>query len=434
MNTTYEPLPLKPAPPPVKEKRVYTLMEKLLLLAALGIAVLLNRLLLAPLLAGTGQYPLFFGAFWLCFLAVFTAFLWKRLRRGIVFWYVAGCAVALCAWAFIFWEGAARGYFGLLNHMVIPGVLMAFAMYATHTHRLKNAGALAVAWLNGWFVRPFSGIPHVFGALGSLFMGENKSTVKKALLGVGITLPLLFILLPLLAGADQAFGYHLSQILARWNFASLVGHSIFTAIAFLLFYSFLWNANATAKETPLPQITARIGAVVSSIVLGTVVLLYVVFCVVMFTYLFAGAGLPGGMTYYAYARQGFSQTVTVCVINLLLYGVFLHYGTPNKIKTTLLAGLLVLTGVMLFSGFVRLGLYIDAFGMTWLRLISAWFIIYLSAVVVVCGVRIWKEKLPAIALCALILLGWYVVLGYLNPDGFVDWYNLRHGYDAVVRY
>jgi len=160
--------------------------------------------------------------------------------------------------------------------------------------------------------------------------------------------------------------------------------------------------------------------------------LYVTFCVVQFTYLFAGAGLPGGISYSEYAREGFAQTVVVCTINLLIFGVFLHYGKRNKISISLLIGLLTLTCIMLFSGFLRLGLYIDFYGMTWLRLLSAWFIIYLAVIVIICAVRIWKENLPLIATGALILLGWYIVLGYINPDGFVARYNELLDYDAVM--
>jgi len=423
---------MPPAAQPKKEKRVYSAPERLLLLAALAIAILYNRLMFNPLFGGAANYPIFVGAFWLCCLAIFYLFFWKKLRRNWVSWYVDGCAAALCVWSFFFWNISTHGNFGLINHLVIPGVLMALVVYATGEYQLKDVGGIALTWLSGWFVKPFSAIPDFFGAIGSLLSGDNKSTVKKALLGVGVTLPLLLILLPLLSGADRAFGYHLEQLLQRWNFASLVGHTIVVAIAFVLIYSYLWNIGYGAKAKAAPKISARIDTVICGIVLGTVILLYIVFCAVMFTYLFARAGLPGGMTYSEYAREGFAQTVAVCTINLLVFSVFLHFGTRNRITTGLLASLLTLTGAVLFSGFVRLGLYIDAFGMTWLRLLSAWFIIYLAAVIIICGIRMWKEKLPAIALCALILLGWYVVLGYINPDGFVAWYNHRYGYDAVA--
>jgi hypothetical protein len=86
---------------------------------------------------------------------------------------------------------------------------------------------------------------------------------------------------------------------------------------------------------------------------------------------------------------------------------------------------------MLVSGSVRLSLYIGVYGLTWLRVWSAWFVIYLIAVVVVCAVRMLRERTPAIALCMLILLGWYVALGYVNPAGMVEKYNTYYGFDQT---
>ena len=100
----------------------------------------------------------------------------------------------------------------------------------------------------------------------------------------------------------------------------------------------------------------------------------------------------------------------------------------------LLGALLGLTGIMLISGFVRLNLYIGAYGLTWLRLLSAWFIIYPAVVIVISTIRMVKVKLPAIALCALLLLGWYVALGYSNPDALITSYNRGHSYDVIQTY
>jgi hypothetical protein len=136
------------------------------------------------------------------------------------------------------------------------------------------------------------------------------------------------------------------------------------------------------------------------------------------------------MTYSDYAREGFALTVAVCAINLAIFGVFLRFGAGDRSVRGLLAGLLALTGVMLCSGALRLWLYIDAYGLTWLRVLSAWFVIYLAAVVILSGVRMVREKLPAVALAALILLGWYVVLGFSNPEGLAAGYNLAYGFVA----
>ena len=78
---------------------------------------------------------------------------------------------------------------------------------------------------------------------------------------------------------------------------------------------------------------------------------------------------------------------------------------------------------MLCSGFIRLKLYIDAYGLTWLRMISGWFIIYLAAVIVMSAARLRVEKIPVMAYSALFLLVWFLVLGCTNPDAMIARYN-----------
>ena len=123
--------------------------------------------------------------------------------------------------------------------------------------------------------------------------------------------------------------------------------------------------------------------------------------------------------------------IAVCSLNLILFGVFLRFGKKSKALTSLLGALLGLTFVMLVSGFMRLNLYINAYGLTWLRLLSMWFIIYLAAVMFICVYRMVKEKLPLVAVCAMLLLGWYVALGYSNPDAFIARYNKSYGYEVM---
>jgi len=249
--------------------------------------------------------------------------------------------------------------------------------------------------------------------------------------GILVSALLLIVIVPLLMGADQVFSYYMNQIfLGGGSSSHFFWHGFVILFMFGWFYSVLWNVGFK-KEKPhrIPE-TWSVDIIISAIVLGSVALVYVLFCFIQFTYLFAGAGLPEGMTYSEYAREGFAQTVVVCTINLIIFGVFLQFGVSKKLLKGLLNMLLVLTGIMLISGAVRLNLYIGAYGMTWLRLLSAWFIIYLAAVIILCAVRLlFKKRLPIVVLCTLLLLIWYVALGYLNPDNFINWYN----YDFFLR-
>ncbi len=427
--------PRLPAQPPVRqEKRVYTTAEKLLLPVALAIAVLYDRLCFSPVTGGYFErlFP-FTGAFWICYLVLLYCFYWKRLARNRVLWFVAGCAAALCVWSFFYTRRGGNEGFGVLSYIVVPAVLMAHAQFLAGGYNLKEVGGMALAWIQGWIIKPFSALPMLAGAVSATFAGDNRSTAKKVLTGVAVTLPLLLIIIPLLSGADRMFGYYLEMIIGGWNLGLLIAHLIVIAVAFALFYSFLWNIGFAPKQKSAGALTARLDTVICCIVLGSVTVVYLLFCAVQFTYLFAGAGLPEGITYSEYAREGFAQTVAVCAVNLCVFGGILGFGNGHRVVTGLLAGLLGLTGVMLFSGFVRLKLYIDAYGLTWLRILSAWFVVYLAAVVILCAVRLLRPALPAVALCALILLGWFTALGYANPNALAERYNSAHNYDVAVR-
>ena len=402
--------------------RAFSNAERMLLLISLSIAILFDRLLFAPLFWDEFHLPFLSAIFWLAFLAIFYTLFWKRLRDNRILWMVSAFVVLLCIWNFLF---DYQGEYGTMTMPVIPAVIMAHVVYSTGGYHLKDVGIFVSEWLSGWVFKPFSAISKMFGAADSLVAHTKRTTLKKVVLGVLCTLPLLFVILPLLGSADLVFGYYLTRMLGGFNFASFASHGIAIVIAAALFYSYLWNIGYAERKPAKERLHVSIDDIVSFIVLGTTVAVYTLFCVVQFTYLFAGAGLPANMTYSEYAREGFAQIIVICAINLFLFGVFLQYGKHDRAVSVLLASLLCLSGAMLDSGFVRLTLYIQTYGLTWLRMFSAWFILYLAAVIALSFVRMLHEKLPLIAVSAFVLLGWYTVLGYANPDGLIMKYNLQ---------
>lgn len=415
-----------------KTARSWSKTEKILLGVSLLIAVLFDRLVINQIGAafsgarGDGWPGLVSGIFWLCYLIAFYVFYWKRVKRDAVAWLVSACVAALVVWNFIYYD-AGNWQFSVITFFVIPAVLMAHAQWTAFSFSWKNFDSaiigMVLAWLEGWIIKPFTALPICVGVSASLVSDENRPAAKRAAIGFAVAFGLMLVIIPLLMGADQVFGHFVSQIFSRLRFSSIIFHGFVITAACGLFYSFLWNVGFGKNEAHAAANAEKIDNVISGIVLGSVIFVYSLFCAVQFTYLFARAGLPEGMTFAEYAREGFAQTVAVCAINLLIFGVFLWRGNRRKLMTGLLAALLSLTGIKLISGAIRLHLYIDAFGMTWLRLLSAWFIIYLAVVVILCAVRLAKKEMPVVGISVLLLLVWYVALGYLNPDRFIGWYN-----------
>ncbi|MCL2158590.1 MAG: DUF4173 domain-containing protein [Oscillospiraceae bacterium] len=409
------------------KKQVYQKSEKILLALAFVLAVLCDRLFF-DIILNHGEHGniIFFAAiFEICLLAVFCAFNWEKIYKKPFLWVVAGLILTLCAWNFVF---DYAGSYGMLSFVVIPASLMMFCQLVSDAPELKNIKHMIASWFLGWFIKPFVAMHKCVGALSAMLFpkGSAKNAViKKILAAVIVTVPLLLVLTALLSGADKVFGYYAEKILSAFSFWDFVLHAFLIAAAFLLLYSFFWH---TRYEKPvnleIRESSFKIDNVVSHIILGSVLVLYALFCAVQFAYLFASAGLPPGVSYSDYARKGFAQIVVVSGINLVIFGIMVKYGEKSIALKIMLYAFLAVTGIMLASGFVRLGLYINTFGMTFLRLISAWFIIYLALVLILCYARLLIPKLPLVAVSAVLLLACYNVLGYINPDAFIVRYNL----------
>lgn len=405
--------------------------ERILILISLIAAILVDRLIFNADLDMPVNLFFFAAIFELCFMILVYIFNWKRIYKKPLIWLASGFTAVLCVWNFLF---DYRSYYGILTFAVIPAALMMTIQFSTNRYNLKQVKEIVMSWFAGWLIQPFSALPRFISVMSDTIFPKSNPVFKKIIAALAITIPLSSLLMVLLSGADKVFGHYVNEILGNFNLANFILHLILITIALVLFYSFLWNSRyAEAKKTAETERKEfSFDAVISYITLGTVLVLYILFCAIQFTYLFARMGLPAGISYSEYAREGFAQIVAIAAINLIIFGTVLKYSRKSKGITIMLYVLLAVTVIMLMSGFARLNLYIETFGMTFLRLISAWFIIYLAVVLIFCALRLLKDKIPLVGVCAFVLLGWYIVLGYINPDAFILKYNLSASSDPII--
>lgn len=422
--------------PPARE---YSKYERLLLPAMLLIGVLFDRLVVSEAFDIIGlHYNQRASIFWLCYLVIFYVLNRSALRKNSITLIIGGCTALLCIWPLLY----KHANYGDLTLLVIPCVLMAHAQIYAQDIGSKQILRLLAAWFSGFFVRPFSAIKHAFGAIGSCLKIDKRPLAKSLGIAIGLTALLLAVIIPLLMKADMVFGHFARKLFNGANPGSAIFHGFIILITAMLFFSHFWNVRfkgpIVSKELDSNTLEKlRLQRLVSYFVLTAVLCVYVLFCAVQFKYLFAGSGLPAELKYFEYAqyvREGFAQMVTICVINLLLYGFFIHASGRERGLNILMLLLLAVTVVILISGALRLLNYIDEHGMTWLRLLSFWFIIYLAAAVALCTVRLFREKLPVVMLCALVLLVWYTALGYASPGKLISYYNENIGYASIGYY
>ncbi len=400
----------------------YSAKERWLLLVAVALAVLLDRTLF-HVDTESGEAGMliarYLGGAALALLGAYVALNWKNLRWDGIAWALLGSTAALCAWMILFGGGG----WTMFSLIALLASEMLYMQYARSSLSPKRAAHFFLQTVRGYFVQPFRGIPHCFGAM---FSGNriDRKILLRVLAGVALAALLVCAAMPLLMSADSVFSHML--IGTRLD-GGTVGHAIGTAILALLIYSFLWCM------MELPESTLHIfeekpvfDPLVCGIGLGALLLVYGLFAGVQFVYLFAHAGLPLQLTYAEYARQGFAEMMCVTALNLALFGLFLECVPRGKVFVGLLMGLLAASALMVASGIVRLNLYLSAYGMTEPRLLAYWGLLLCGMAIGVCAVRLVKERVPAVAVLMVAGLVWYCVLAYANPERIIETYNQTH--------
>jgi Domain of unknown function (DUF4173) len=143
------------------------------------------------------------------------------------------------------------------------------------------------------------------------------------------------------------------------------------------------------------------------------------------TYLWAGATLPAGMTPATYAHRG----AYPLLVTALLAGVFALISRPfahGRLRILLLAWL-AQNVVLVVSALYRLDLYVQAFGLTYLRLSAG---IWMALVAAGLGLTAWqilrqRSNAWLLVRCALLGLGTLYICAFINFAHIIASVNLQ---------
>lgn len=348
--------------------------------------------------------------------------------------------------------------------LALPAIffsLVSFTRQEPLTHWLALAGALlalgllATSYLGGRWAQ-YSLLDYIYrlGALGGglminpvLFQGEVRKEqaapkgsrlsllVKPVLRGFAIALPILALFTYLLASADYVFNKQVGDFFSHFNgqeiFEILLQIGLIGMFAYLLAGVFLQAANHSQDKKLIgeekPVIARFLGFIETSVVLGSVSALLLLFVVIQFQYFFGGQENIGveGFSYSQYARRGFNELVIVAFLSLLLT---LGLNTisrrdserQSRIYSGLSTALLVLTMVILVSAYQRLWLAIGWHGFSRLRLYPLVFMVWVGILfAAVVGLEIARRE-RYFAFAALIAsLGFVASLAIINVDASI---------------
>jgi hypothetical protein len=261
------------------------------------------------------------------------------------------------------------------------------------------------------------------------FGGQSKHV---AAIGTGtlIALPVLLVFGALLTSADAVFEKMINDLF-NWDVYEIFTHVFWIGfwawvVAGFLRMTFVWKERAAQPSTR----KGVLGAVEISIVLGTLIALFLSFVIVQARYLFGGTDVLHSLiklSYAEYARRGFFELVTVAAL-VLPFLLFMHWLLKKddvrleRLFHLLSGSVIALLFVIMFSALYRMWLYQIEFGLTELRLYTTAFMGWLATVFVWFMITIGRGTLRAdrfvfgaLASAFAVLL----ILNLLNPDDFI---------------
>lgn len=253
----------------------------------------------------------------------------------------------------------------------------------------------------------------------------KKSYLIPVLAGIAITIPILLIVTALLASADAVFLSIINNILEALNFMTLFEILFLTILVF--FFSYAVYAALCLKNIKEEVTDHRTSEPIIAIIVTTALsILYLMFSVIQILYLFVGnMKLPEGYTYSQYAREGFFQLLTVCILNLLIVLVCLYFFRENivlKIVLTVMSGC---TFIMILSSSLRMLMYISRYNLTFLRILVLWSLAVIFLLMAGVTASIYMDKFPLFTYSMVVVTLFYLGLSFSHPDYFIAKYNLN---------
>lgn len=258
---------------------------------------------------------------------------------------------------------------------------------------------------------------------------KERKVIKQIIIGLVISLPLLIIILALLISADTIFAeilepikYIIMNIFSIKFLSSIYFRAIFIILVFMYTVAFICSM---LKMDPNKKKYESRGINMQNITVNTVLtvlnIVYLLFSVIQFVYLFTNLGTSEDFDYATYARRGFFQLMFVTLINF----VIIITTNLNKRETTkginiytkiMNMLLIVFTVIMILSSFLRMYLYEQEYGYTFLRLLVYFILLTELILAIPTLVYVFNKKISLLKYYIVIISTMLVILNFTNVD------------------
>jgi hypothetical protein len=379
--------------------------------------------------------PLFFG------LALAASLTYFHVRGLRLTWAGIVGAVAIMVASLPFALYATQPIFLPLFGLILVATVLWHGLAAGALLAERPGADLVIDLVNQGLAVPFSNFGAAPAAVKELIGGRARlGQVVIGVVGVLIGLPVFAVVVSLLASADQGFDSLLSRVgeaLAGVDIVSVWWRLAMAIPTSMYLVGLAWgNAHrrgrgAVSREAAhgVAALLRRVPPTLVAAPTMILCLIYLVFFAAMGTYLFSAfsGALPADLTYSGYARRGFFELAGVATINLGVIGftyLFARRETAYPLVLRVVGACLSgLTELLIATAISKMVLYVSAYGLTRLRLITLVFMVFLAVVFIL--VAAWHVKAFRVSGVVVILTVVTLVgLCWGDIDGLVARFNV----------
>ena len=424
-------------PPPVK--RIYTAADIFISFVSFALGYLFIKWVLDSTLGlGAFLFTVILIAVSMCYLAA------KKIK------------LTLNSLIFISITLVFSSVFILSSNSFIKGLVIMYVILSSmywFYFTCNNADECAVNdmfvfyFIKSVLIMPISCCFYIYEAFIKIFTRRKPSKkVGYIILGILCAVIPSIIIINLLMSADEMFN-KMMQNITNWQLFSFadIGIDIFyfivgIPVAMYVFGTLYSNSermhgNFLSREMN-EDITRKLKFTPQLIVYTAVTpicLIYVLFFVSQLPYFMSAFSnaIPMGFTYAEYARRGFFELCTVSVINACIIA-FITVVTKddsakkfNVLKVYIIA-IAVFTLLLIATALSKMFMYINAYGLTLLRVYTSWFMIFLACVFVVVILRqfINTKRFNFFLIVFIIFVILFSVLIFCDVDAIIAQYNI----------
>ena len=352
-----------------------------------------------------------------------------------------------------------KNKYGLLYSIPIVLLSISYLIYDINAFKILNAIAIPILYLfmyiftinptykmgnivNNVFsliFEPLSKIDNIFRLINSNKKeSDSKKNIGKILKSLLIIIPIVIFIIYLLSSADEVFriffndlfewikNLTLERIIRELIARGLIIFIIFIYISSVLNYIIFNYKNLDNKEK---VVFKKYDTTTIKMLLTILNVIYVFFDIIQIRSLLLHR-MAMDITYSEYARRGFFELLIVSLLNLIFILIAKKQESEKDGKYIKVNSIIMvfLTLIIIASSFIRMYMYQDAYGCTFLRLMTYVVLITEVFMLVPTIMYILDSKIKILRYYIPIAVIMYTLVNLLPVDSYIAHYNIERYY------